>query len=168
MTTIELGLDTFGDITDGPDGKPLPAAQVIRNIVAEATAVEARGTRVRYLNIGDPVAFGFRTPEHMVEAAVRAMRDGRNGYVPSAGIPEARAAVAAEYTTLLRASVSAATDTGLGDLREFSIVTEKMTALLVGITADYYLFAALAPGALVGRARFALRVAGSGLQKEFA
>ncbi len=27
--TIELGLDTFGDITDGPDGKPLHAAQVI-------------------------------------------------------------------------------------------------------------------------------------------
>lgn len=27
--TIELGLDTFGDITDGPDGKPLHAVQVI-------------------------------------------------------------------------------------------------------------------------------------------
>jgi hypothetical protein len=36
----------------------------IRNIVAEAQAVEARGTRVRYLNIGDPVAFGFETPAH--------------------------------------------------------------------------------------------------------
>lgn len=87
------------------NSQPVPVASrvnqfsyAIRNIVAEATAVEARGTRVRYLNIGDPVAFGFRTPEHMVEAAVRAMRDGRNGYVPSAGIPEARAAVAAEYT----------------------------------------------------------------------
>jgi aspartate/methionine/tyrosine aminotransferase len=85
--------------------QPVPVASrvnkfsyAIRNIVAEATAVEARGTRVRYLNIGDPIAFGFRTPEHMVEAVVRAMRDGRNGYVPSAGIPEARAAVAAEYT----------------------------------------------------------------------
>jgi aspartate/methionine/tyrosine aminotransferase len=85
--------------------QPVPVASrvnqfsyAIRNIVAEATAVEARGTRVRYLNIGDPVAFGFRTPEHMVETVVRAMRDGRNGYVPSAGIPEARTAVAAEYT----------------------------------------------------------------------
>jgi aspartate/methionine/tyrosine aminotransferase len=87
------------------NSQPVPVASrvsqfsyAIRNIVAEATAVEARGTRVRYLNIGDPVAFGFRTPEHMVEAVVRAMRDGRNGYVPSAGIPEARTAVAAEYT----------------------------------------------------------------------
>jgi predicted regulator of Ras-like GTPase activity (Roadblock/LC7/MglB family) len=77
-------------------------------------------------------------------------------------------AVAAEYTTLLRASVSAATDTGLGELREFSVVTDRMTALLVGITADYFLFAALSPGALIGRARFALRMGGEGLRKEFA
>jgi len=69
----------------------------IRNIVAEAKAVEARGQRVRYLNIGDPVAFGFQTPAHLVETAARAMRDGHNGYVPSAGIPAAREAVAADY-----------------------------------------------------------------------
>ena len=70
----------------------------IRNIVAEAQEVEARGTRVRYLNIGDPVAFGFQTPAHLIEAAARAMRDGHNGYLPSAGIMPAREAVAADYT----------------------------------------------------------------------
>jgi alanine-synthesizing transaminase len=70
----------------------------IRNIVAEARAVEARGLRVRYLNIGDPVAFGFKTPPHLIEAAQRAMRDGHNGYLPSAGTLEAREAVAADYT----------------------------------------------------------------------
>jgi aspartate/methionine/tyrosine aminotransferase len=69
----------------------------IRNIVAEAKAVEARGMRVRYLNIGDPVAFGFKTPAHLVDAAVAAMREGHNGYLPSAGIPSAREAVAADY-----------------------------------------------------------------------
>lgn len=69
----------------------------IRNIVAEAQAVEARGREVRYLNIGDPVAFGFRTPAHLVEAATRAMRDNRNGYLPSAGILPARQAVADDY-----------------------------------------------------------------------
>jgi alanine-synthesizing transaminase len=62
----------------------------IRNIVAEAQKVEAAGTRVRYLNIGDPVAFGFKTPAHLVEAVTRAMRDGHNTYGPSAGIPAAR------------------------------------------------------------------------------
>ena len=70
----------------------------IRNIVAAAKAVEAQGRTVRYLNIGDPVAFGFKTPEHLVEAASAAMRQGRNGYLPSAGILEAREAVAADYS----------------------------------------------------------------------
>jgi predicted regulator of Ras-like GTPase activity (Roadblock/LC7/MglB family) len=77
-------------------------------------------------------------------------------------------AVAAEYTTLLRASVSAASDTGLGELKELSIVTDKMTALLVGITPEYFLFAALDQGAVLGKARFALRMAGLGLEPEFA
>jgi alanine-synthesizing transaminase len=68
----------------------------IRNIVAEARKVEASGRRVRYLNIGDPIIFGFRTPPHLVEAVERALRDGHNGYAPSVGIPAAREAIAAE------------------------------------------------------------------------
>src|SRR3954465_7589125 len=68
----------------------------IRNIVAEARKVEASGRKVRYLNIGDPIIFGFQTPPHMIEAVERAMRDGENGYAPSVGIPSAREAVAAE------------------------------------------------------------------------
>jgi predicted regulator of Ras-like GTPase activity (Roadblock/LC7/MglB family) len=76
-------------------------------------------------------------------------------------------AVAAEYTTLLRASVSASSDTGLGELRELWVVTEKLVAVLVSITDEYFLFAALAPGALAGRARFALRIAGMSLKREF-
>jgi alanine-synthesizing transaminase len=71
----------------------------IRNIVAEAKAVEARGTKVRYLNIGDPVAFGFQTPAHLVRAATEAMQAGQNGYLPSQGILEAREAVAADYAS---------------------------------------------------------------------
>ncbi len=69
----------------------------IRNIVNEARAVEAKGITVRYLNIGDPVAFGFQTPLHIVEAAERAMREGHNGYLPSAGILAGREAVADDY-----------------------------------------------------------------------
>jgi len=75
-------------------------------------------------------------------------------------------AVAAEYTTLLRPSVLAATDTELGELKELSVVTEKMAAILVAITPEYFLFAALDPGALMGRARFALRVASLSLIRE--
>jgi len=71
----------------------------IRNIIVEAQRVEAAGRHVRYLNIGDPVAFGFHTPPHLIAAVERAMRDGHNGYGPSPGIASGREAVAAEYTS---------------------------------------------------------------------
>ena len=74
-------------------------AYAIRNVVAEAKKVEESGRTITYLNIGDPVAFGFRTPPHLVEAVERAMRDGVNGYTPAAGIWKVREAVAASYTT---------------------------------------------------------------------
>ena len=70
----------------------------IRNIVAEAKAVERRGLKVDYLNIGDPIPFGFKTPQALVETVTRAMLDGANNYVPSPGITPAREAVAAEWS----------------------------------------------------------------------
>jgi alanine-synthesizing transaminase len=92
-------------VTTAKAQTPIPTAArvhrftyAIRNIVAEAQKVEATGTRVRYLNIGDPIAFGFKTPPHLIAAVERAMRDGHNNYGPSAGIAPAREAVAAEYT----------------------------------------------------------------------
>jgi alanine-synthesizing transaminase len=82
---------------------PIPVASrvsgfvyAIRNIVAEARKVEASGRKVRYLNIGDPVIFGFQPPPHLIEAVERAVRDGHNGYAPSVGIVQAREAIAAE------------------------------------------------------------------------
>src|SRR4030095_10572439 len=71
----------------------------IRNIVAEAKKVEQAGTRVRYLNIGDPNQFGYTTPAHLIEAVAKAMRDGHNGYAPSPGIVEAREAVAGYFAS---------------------------------------------------------------------
>lgn len=70
----------------------------IRNIVAEARAVERKGMQVDYLNIGDPIPFGFKTPPALVETVARAMLDGANNYVPSPGIAPAREAVAAEWS----------------------------------------------------------------------
>ena len=69
----------------------------IRNIVEEAKKVEAVGTRVRYLNIGDPIPFGFKTPQHLLDAVNRAMHDGLNGYTSSPGIEPAREAVADDF-----------------------------------------------------------------------
>lgn len=70
----------------------------IRNIVAEAKKVEQSGQRVRYLNIGDPNLFGFKTPPHLIDVVAKVMRDGLNGYTPSPGIIEAREAVAADLS----------------------------------------------------------------------
>ena len=112
---------------------PIPVASrvhrfsyAIRNIVVEAQKVEASGRRVRYLNIGDPVAFGFQTPPHLIDVVERAMRDGHNGYGPSPGIASARDAVAAEYTnrgfpvtadrTFLTAGTSEGIELALGAL----------------------------------------------------
>lgn len=75
--------------------------------------------------------------------------------------------VAAELTTLLRAGLSAAEDTGLGALQELSVSSERMTTLMTAITPEYFLFASLGPGALLGRARFALRLACASLLSEF-
>ncbi len=66
----------------------------IRDIVLEAKKVEATGKKVLYLNIGDPLAYDWATPPHMIEAVHKAMLDGRNGYADSMGILEARTAVA--------------------------------------------------------------------------
>ena len=71
----------------------------IRRVVAEARKAEAAGKRIHYLNTGDPVAFGFATPAHMVEAVHKSLRDGENGYGPSIGLLPAREAVAAENSS---------------------------------------------------------------------
>src|SRR3954465_1817263 len=66
---IELGLDTFGDVTDGPDGKPLPAAQVIRNLVDEAVLADELG--VDFIGVGEHhrADFAVSSPE-MVLATI--------------------------------------------------------------------------------------------------
>src|SRR6187431_2150252 len=67
--TIELGLDTFGDISDGPDGRPLHAAQVIRNLVDEAVLADEVG--VDFIGVGEHHRddFAVTSPE-MVLAAI--------------------------------------------------------------------------------------------------
>jgi probable LLM family oxidoreductase len=48
---LELGLDTFGDVTVGDDGRPLPQAQVIRNVIAEAVLADELG--VDFFGVGE-------------------------------------------------------------------------------------------------------------------
>ncbi len=72
----------------------------IRNVVHAAKALQRAGREIIYLNIGDPQAFGFRPPLHVVEAVELALKDGFTGYSPSAGLLEAREAISTYSTAL--------------------------------------------------------------------
>ena len=52
----------------------------IRDVLIPALKLEEQGRTILKLNIGDPIAFDFETPPHMVEAYCRALRDGHNGF----------------------------------------------------------------------------------------
>lgn len=62
-------------------------------VLARAEALKAEGRDIINLGIGQP---DFKTPGHIVEAAVKALHDGHHGYTPAPGIPALREAVAAD------------------------------------------------------------------------
>jgi len=66
----------------------------IRDIVSEATKLEKQGKKIDYLNIGDPVQYGFQPPENVKEALINAIKQGENYYAPSEGLLELREAIA--------------------------------------------------------------------------
>src|ERR1043165_1040357 len=72
-------------------------------VLARATALAAQGRGIVNLGIGQP---DFRTPEHIVEAAVKALRDGHHGYTPAVGILPLREAVAADLAKRFSVTVS--------------------------------------------------------------
>ena len=65
----------------------------IRDVVGHARQLEKKGKDVIYLNIGDPLRFDFKTPEHIKEALIKAVQEDFNAYSPSEGIPELREAI---------------------------------------------------------------------------
>ena len=62
-------------------------------VLARAQALAAQGRDIINLGIGQP---DFKTPEHIVEAGIKALRDGHHGYTPANGLPSLREAVAAD------------------------------------------------------------------------
>ena len=71
---LELGLDTFGDVTAGPDGRPLSHAQVIRNVIDEA--VLADSLDVDFFGVGEHhrADFAISAPETVLAAIVSRTR----------------------------------------------------------------------------------------------
>ena len=68
----------------------------IRDLACIADEVIQQGHKVLALNVGDPNIFDFKTPDHLIEAVYKAMRDGKNGYAPSSGIKQALDAIRLE------------------------------------------------------------------------
>ena len=68
----------------------------IRDLAGLADEVTRQGHKILPLTVGDPNIFDFATPAHVVDAVVKAMRDNKNGYAPSPGIPEALQAIREE------------------------------------------------------------------------
>jgi aspartate/methionine/tyrosine aminotransferase len=72
-------------------------------VLARANALIGQGRDIINLGIGQP---DFRTPEHIVEAAIKALRDGHHGYTPATGIPALREAVSADLHKRFKVEVS--------------------------------------------------------------
>jgi aspartate/methionine/tyrosine aminotransferase len=72
-------------------------------VLARATELAGQGKDIINLGIGQP---DFRTPDHIVEAAVKALRDGQHGYTPATGIKPLREAVAADIHRRVGVEVS--------------------------------------------------------------
>ena len=64
-------------------------------VLMKARALEAQGREVVHLEIGEP---DFDTPSNIVEAGIKALREGQTHYTPSAGIPQLREAIAEEIS----------------------------------------------------------------------
>jgi aspartate/methionine/tyrosine aminotransferase len=72
-------------------------------VLAHATELQRQGKDIINLGIGQP---DFRTPENIVEAAIKALKDGHHGYTPATGILPLREAVAADLHKRFNVEVS--------------------------------------------------------------
>ncbi len=78
-----------------PAVRTLGVEYAIRDIVETSKKAQALGKNLIYLNIGDPVKYGFITPRSLIEAVYKAMLENYNSYSESEGIAEAISAIKA-------------------------------------------------------------------------
>ena len=67
-STLELGLDTFGDVTEAPNGTLLPHAQVIRNVIAEGVLADQVGLDVFAVGEHHRADYAVSSPEVLLAA----------------------------------------------------------------------------------------------------
>jgi tyrosine/nicotianamine family aminotransferase len=78
----------------------------IRDVIVHAKQLAKTGKKIYYLNIGDPVAFDFDTPQHVKQALIKAVEEGANAYSPSEGLQELRQAISQKEKRVNNVSVS--------------------------------------------------------------
>ena len=98
----------------------------IRQVARAADQLASSGRKIVYLNIGDPQVYGFHPPDHIIEAVAQAAKSRFTGYSQSAGLLEAREAVA-NYATNLGAP------TGPNDVIITSGASEAADILLTAL-----------------------------------
>src|SRR5689334_5002571 len=76
----------------------------VMDVLSRAHALEAAGRRVVHMEIGEP---DFSAPAPVVEAGMRALREGRTAYTATLGLPALREAIAADYARRFSLSVPA-------------------------------------------------------------
>ena len=77
-----------------PSNRAEDISYAIREVVVYAKELERKGIEVLKLNIGDPIAYDFDTPQHIKDALYEAAENGYNGYAPSEGYEELRKEIA--------------------------------------------------------------------------
>ena len=89
LTGLNICLDTLK-----VSKKVAGVEYAIRDIVLAARKVQEKGMQVDYLNIGDPVQFGFQPPNNVRQALIDAINKGENFYSSSEGLLELRQEIA--------------------------------------------------------------------------
>ena len=89
LTGLNICLDTLK-----VSKKVAGVEYAIRDIVESARKVQEKGMKVDYLNIGDPVQFGFQPPDNVRQALIDAINKGENFYSSSEGLLELRQEIA--------------------------------------------------------------------------
>jgi len=73
------------------------------SVLARANKLASEGKNIINLGIGQP---DFQTPEHIVEAGIKALKDGHHGYTQSTGIPQLREAVSSDIERRHKVNIS--------------------------------------------------------------
>src|SRR3954453_10905747 len=97
----------------------------VMDVLSRAHALERAGRRVIHMEIGEP---DFTAPQPVVEAGVRALREGRTAYTATLGLPPLREAIAAHYMGKFHVSVPA----------ERVVVTAGASGGLLTLAALYF------------------------------